>query len=54
MFEEAGYNVSLTLVNAKDFGVAEERKRVFYIGFRNDLDIQFEFPEGSTKDDDKK
>ena len=54
LFEEAGYNVSLTLVNAKDFGVAEERKRVFYIGFRNDLDIQFEFPEGSTKDDDKK
>ena len=54
LFEEAGYNVSLTLVNAKDFGVAEERKRVFYIGFRNDLDVQFEFPEGSTKDDDKK
>ena len=52
LFEEAGYNVSLTLVNAK--GVAEERKRVFYIGFRNDLDVQFEFPEGSTKDDDKK
>ena len=44
LFEEAGYNVSLTLVNAKDFGVAEERKRVFYIGFRNDLDVQYEFP----------
>ena len=25
LFEEAGYNVSLTLVNAKDYGVAEER-----------------------------
>ena len=32
LFEDAGYNVSLTLVNAKDYGVAEERKRVFYIG----------------------
>ena len=31
--EEAGYNVSLTMVNAKNYGVAEERKRVFYIGF---------------------
>ena len=36
MFEEAGYDVSLTLVNAKNYGVAQERKRVFYIGFRKD------------------
>ena len=54
LFEDAGYNVSLTLVNAKDYGVAEERKRVFYIGFRNDLGINFVFPEGSTTDDSKK
>lgn len=54
LFEEAGYDVSLTLVNAKDYGVAEERKRVFYIGFRKDLNIQFEFPKGSTEDDEKK
>lgn len=54
MFEECGYDVSITLVNAKDYGVAQERKRVFYIGFRKDLNIDFKFPEGSTKDDDKK
>lgn len=54
LFREAGYNVSLTLVNAKDYGVAEERKRVFYIGFRDDLDVQFKFPQGSTAEDDKK
>ena len=54
LFEEAGYNVTLNLVNAKDYGVAEERKRVFYIGFRKDLNIDFKFPKGSTKDDDKK
>ena len=54
MFEEAGYDVSLTLANAKDYGVAEERKRVFYIGFRKDIGINFIFPEGSTKDDSKK
>lgn len=53
-FEECGYNVSLTLVNAKDYGVAQERKRVFYLGFRNDLNIDFVFPEGSTKEEDKK
>lgn len=54
LFEEAGYDVTLTLVNAKDYGVAEERKRVFYIGFRKDLQIDFVFPEGSTAEDDKK
>lgn len=54
LFKECGYDVSLTLVNAKNYGVAEERKRVFYIGFRNDLNIKFKFPEGSTKDDNKK
>ncbi len=54
LFSDAGYDVSLTLVNAKDYGVAEERKRVFYIGFRNDLGIEFDFPKGSTEDDEKK
>lgn len=54
MFEEAGYEVSFTMVNAKDYGVAEERKRVFYIGFRKDLHINFGFPKGSTKEDNKK
>ena len=54
LFKESGYRVTLNLVNAKDYGVAQERKRVFYIGFRDDLDIDFEFPEGSTKEDEKK
>ncbi|MBP0984359.1 MAG: DNA cytosine methyltransferase [Oscillospiraceae bacterium] len=54
LFKEAGYDVSLTLVNAKDYGVAQERKRVFYIGFRTDLEIKFEFPRGSTENDSKK
>ena len=54
LFDEAGYNVSINLVNAKDFGVAEERKRVFYIGFRKDLNVEFIFPEGSTKKDENK
>ena len=53
-FENCGYDVTLTLVNAKDYGVAQERKRVFYIGFRKDLEIKFNFPEGSTKEDSRK
>ncbi len=54
MFKECGYDVSLTLVNAKDYGVAQERKRVFYIGFREDLRINFIFPKGSTENDEDK
>ena len=53
LFEDTGYDVSVTLVNAKDYGVAQERKRVFYIGFRKDLKIHFKFPHGSTEDDQK-
>ena len=54
LFNEAGYDVNLTLVNAKNYGVAQDRKRVFYIGFRKDLNIKFSFPKGSTEDDEKK
>lgn len=54
LFDESGYDVTVTLVNAKDYGVAEERKRVFYIGFRKDLNISFCFPIGSTVEDSKK
>lgn len=45
LFEQAGYNVSLKLLNAKDYQVAEDRERVFYVGFRKDLNIiNFEYP----------
>lgn len=54
MFEKCGYNISINMVNAKNYGVAEERKRVFYIGFRKDIDIDFVFPKGSTEDNNKK
>lgn len=54
MFEASGYDVSITLVNAKDYGVAQERKRVFFLGFRKDLNVDFTFPEGSTREDKKK
>ncbi len=47
-FEECGYNVSITLVNAADYGVPQDRKRVFYIGFRKDLKNTFVFPAATT------
>lgn len=45
MFDQAGYDVTFKLLNANDFGVAQDRKRVFYVGFRKDLKVNFEFPE---------
>lgn len=43
-FEEAGYDVFIHLLNASDYGVPQDRKRVFYIGFRKDLNISFDLP----------
>ncbi len=43
-FEKSGYNLSFKLLNAVDFNVPQTRKRVFFIGYRKDLDIEFEFP----------
>lgn len=54
MFKECGYDLTVSLVNAKDYGVPQERRRVFYIGFRRDLGVRFQFPVGSTADDKKK
>lgn len=46
LFDEAGYDVNLKLLNANDFNVPEDRERVFYIGFRKDLDIHdYEYPQ---------
>ena len=44
-FENAGYDVYIKLLNAADFSVPQDRKRVFYIGFRRDLGIDFKFPQ---------
>ena len=47
-FKSLGYNVSYKLVNAKNYNVPQERKRVIIVGYRNDLNKTFSFPEGET------
>ena len=39
------YRVKWKLVNAANYGVPQKRMRVFIVGFRADLGIDFEFPE---------
>lgn len=50
---DVGYTITQHLVNAHDYGVAQDRKRVFFIGFRKDLGLQFELPD-AFEDEDKK
>jgi DNA (cytosine-5)-methyltransferase 1 len=48
MFGECGYDLSFETLNASDFGVPQDRKRVFFIGYRKDLKMKFTFPEPTT------
>jgi DNA (cytosine-5)-methyltransferase 1 len=38
------YNVVPTLANAADYGIPQKRERVFIVGFRSDLGIEWSFP----------
>lgn len=46
-FEDAGYTLSVKLLNAADYGVPQKRERVILVGLRNDLNLQYEFPEAT-------
>lgn len=48
MFEECGYELHFTLLNASDYDIPQDRKRVIFIGFRKDLGVKFKFPEPIT------
>jgi DNA (cytosine-5)-methyltransferase 1 len=39
------YNIVPTLVNAADYGIPQRRERVFIVGFREDLEARWSFPE---------
>ncbi len=45
-----GYSVFSKVLCASDFGVPQQRKRIYIVAFRNDLKIDaFEFPQGSNE-----
>lgn len=44
-FQSIGYGVTYKKLNAANFGVPQSRRRVFIIGYRDDLGIEFSFPE---------
>lgn len=50
VFSDLGYQVAWKVLNAKNFGIPQNRERLFVVGIRNDikLDHPFVFPEGIT------
>lgn len=44
-FRLAGYRVNAQLLDARDFGVPQERRRLFFVGIRSDIDAEYAFPE---------
>ena len=43
-FKENGYNINFQLVDAVNFGVPQNRKRVFIVGVKKELETSFTFP----------
>ncbi len=45
------YNVVPTLISAADYGVPQKRERVFIVGFRSDLNVDWSFPDATHSED---
>ncbi len=48
-FKAAGYTLKVKLLNAKDYNVPQDRQRIIFVGFREDLRVDFEFPKPSQE-----
>ncbi|NBX52825.1 MAG: DNA cytosine methyltransferase [Proteobacteria bacterium] len=46
VLQEIGYNVHSEILNAKDFGIPQNRERIYIVGFLDNLD--FSFPKPTT------
>lgn len=50
-FEKVGYSVKYKLLNSYDFGLPQNRERIYIVGIRNDYAVKnkFQFPENEAK-----
>lgn len=49
IFDDLNYTWYDDILNSKDFGIPQNRERLFVVGFRNDLNVKdFKFPEAIT------
>lgn len=45
------YKLVTRVLNAANYGVPQRRERVFFVGFRSDMDIEWSFPEATHSQD---
>jgi len=45
--DELGYNTQYEILNAADFGLPQNRRRVIFVGFLKELNTTFEYPKGN-------
>jgi DNA (cytosine-5)-methyltransferase 1 len=50
-FRMMGYRVEANVLDAREFGVPQERRRLFFVGIRSDLGVRYEFPEPTHRVD---
>ena len=43
VFRELGYNYSWAVLNAKNYGIPQNRERLYVVGIRDDLELQWPF-----------
>ncbi|EJC63249.1 DNA-cytosine methyltransferase [Alcaligenes faecalis subsp. faecalis NCIB 8687] len=48
---ELCYKVCFRLLNAANYGVPQKRERVFIVGFRSDMDVDWSFPDATHSED---
>ncbi len=51
-FNDLTYQVSLSLADAANYGVPQRRHRVFFVGFRSDLNSEWHFPSPTATSDE--
>jgi len=44
-----GYTVHYEILNSKDFGLAQNRERIYFVGFRDDISFSFPKKSGTPK-----
>lgn len=49
-FKAVGYDVKYKLLLASNFGIPQKRERLFIVGIRNDIKLNFQFPEDTHSD----
>ncbi len=48
-FEKEGYKIKFSILNASDYGILQNRKRIFIVGYKNGIKFDFPKPDETIK-----